>query len=365
MTAVKAPWTERYIGIEMRFLLVLVGAALALGSESWPSVPAAPLAGFSFSPLESTQAGRDPSVDLGRLVEATQPDLVRLPVYWERVQPTPSDLDFDSVDDLLQVIQAHNMTSVSQTRVVLVVGARNFLYPELHQPTWAGDRSQPAIAQQQAGDAYRAYFDATITRYRSSPLLYAWQVENEPYDIVTNAGTGEDAISDAQLAWEMQEVHRLDGRHQAVVTSYDALHPSLDLIQRYAPVLLPLVGGGSGHPNEALRLGDAFGLDIYVDGRSVPYRDQTGIALRSEWKAQALVFWADTAHAEGKQMWLAEMQSERWNDAGSFSPGDLITQAVDYRQAPLDVVLMWGVDAWLTDPAWMTAAVQAFSILRS
>jgi hypothetical protein len=251
-----------------------------------------------------------------------------------------------------------------QTRVVLVVGARNFLYPELHQPTWAGDRSQPAIDAQQAGDAYRSYFNATITRYRSSPLLYAWQVENEPYDIVVNAETGEDAISDSQLAWEMQEVHRLDGRHKAVVTSYDAFHPILDLIQRYTPVLLPLVGGGSGHPNEALRLGDAFGLDIYVDGRSVPYRNVTSIDLRSEWKAQALTFWADTAHAEGKQMWVAEMQSQPWNDTGSFSPGDLVTQAVDYRQEPVDVVLMWGVDTWLTDPAWMSAAVQAFSILR-
>jgi hypothetical protein len=349
----------------MRSLVVLVAAALALGSESWPSVPPTPLAGFSFSPLESIQAGRDPATDLGRLVDATRPDLVRLPVYWERVEPTPSDLDFESVDSLLEVIKAHDATSDIDTRVVLVVGARNFLYPELHQPTWAGDRSQPTIGKQQAAGSYRTYFDATITRYRSSPLLYAWQVENEPYDIVTNAGTGDDDISDAQLAWEMQEVHRLDGRHKAVVTSYDALHPVLDMIQRYTPVLLPLVGGGSGHPNEALRLGDAFGLDVYVDGRSVPYRKVTSIALRSQWKAQALAFWADLAHADGKQMWVAELQSEPWNDTGTFAPDDLVTQAIDYRQEPVDVVLMWGVDTWLTDPAWMSAAVQAFSILRS
>src|SRR5690242_11103102 len=103
----------------MRFLVVVMAAAIALGSESWPSQPPAPLAGFSFSPLTSMQAGRDPAVDLDRLLDATEPDLVRLPVYWELVQPAPRDLDFDSVDSLLDVVTRHNSTSSVQTRVVL------------------------------------------------------------------------------------------------------------------------------------------------------------------------------------------------------------------------------------------------------
>jgi hypothetical protein len=350
----------------MRFLVVVMAAAIALGSESWPSQPPPPLAGFSFSPLTSMQAGHDPAIDLDRLLEATEPDLVRLPVYWELVQPAPRDLDFDSVDSLLDVITRHNSTSSVRTRVVLTVGARNFLFPELHQPTWAGDRSQPRLDAVQSSAAYRAYFDATIDRYRASPILYAWQVENEPFDSVMNAYTADDAITDDQLAWEMEEVHRLDGRHRAVVTSYNALHPLLDMVQSFAPVLLPLVGGGSGHPNEALRLGDAFGLDLYVDGRSVPYRTSTSVALRTEWKAQTLTFWADRAHSMGKQMWVAEMQAEPWGDAtGNFSPGDLVNEAFDYRQTPVDVVLLWGVETWLTDPAWMDAAVRSLGILRA
>lgn len=349
----------------MRSLVVLVAAALALGSESWPSVPAAPLAGFSFSPLASIQAGRDPATDLGRLLDATEPDLVRLPVYWELVEPSPDDLDFDSIDNLLQVVERHNATSNMQTRVVLTVGARNFMFPELHEPTWAGDRSQPALGASQMGLAYRSYFDASITRYRSSPLLYAWQVENEPFDTVLNASTGDDQISDDQVAWEVAEVHRLDPTHRVAVTSYDAFHVTLDMIQAFAPVLLPVVGGGSGHPSEALDAADIFGLDIYVDGPSVPYRDSTGIGLRTQWKAQALSFWADRAHSQGKEMWLAEMQAEPWNATGAFGPQDLVSAAIDYRQASLDVVLMWGVDTWLDDPQWMAAAVKAFAVFRS
>jgi hypothetical protein len=39
--------------------------------------------------------------------------------------------------------------------------------------------------------------------------------------------------------------------------------------------------------------------------------------------------------------------------------------ATDYRQESLQVVLLWGVDTWLQDPAWMAAATHAMAILRS
>ena len=311
------------------------------------------------------QAGRDPAADLAQLLQTTHPDLVRLPVYWELVEPTPKDLDFESVDSLLAVVERHNATSQASTRVVLTVGARNFFFPELHTPSWAGERSQPDLGDAQQGAPYRAYFDASIARYRSSPMLYAWQVENEPYDKVINDYTGEDQVADDQMAWEISEVRRLDPEHQVAVTSYNAFHPILDMVQAYTPLLLPVVGGGSGHPSGALDAGDALGLDVYIDGPSVPHRGDTSVTLRTEWKAQALQFWADRAHADGKQMWLAEMQAQPWDDSGTITPDDVVTAAIDYRQAPLDVVLLWGVETWLDDPAWMAAAVRSLEILRS
>src|SRR5438034_1053782 len=80
--------------------------------ESWPASTAPPpLAGFSFSPITSQDADRDPAQDLARLLNATNPDLVRLPIYWELVQPTPRTLDFSSVDSLLEVVARHNATA--------------------------------------------------------------------------------------------------------------------------------------------------------------------------------------------------------------------------------------------------------------
>jgi hypothetical protein len=50
---------------------------------------------------------------------------------------------------------------------------------------------------------------------------------------------------------------------------------------------------------------------------------------------------------------------------GSFSPDDLLASAATYRREPLQVVLLWGAETWLADPAWMSAAAGAISILRS
>jgi hypothetical protein len=61
--------------------MCLAVAALLLSSEVWtqPSPPA-PLVGFSYSPLTSEWAYRDPALDLASLLDTTDPDLVRLPI---------------------------------------------------------------------------------------------------------------------------------------------------------------------------------------------------------------------------------------------------------------------------------------------
>jgi hypothetical protein len=355
----------------MKRLVFLVLCALALGSETWPPVPSpAPLAGFSYSPLISEWAGRSPTQDLTRLLDETNPDLVRLPIYWEDVEPDAHTIDFSIIQSLLDVVGRHNAHSSVQTRVVLTIGARNFLYPELHMPAWAGPRSQPNISRMQAGSAYHDYFDGSVLRYRGSPLLYAWQVENEPLDYVPNVMTGDDQIGREQIAWEIAEVHRLDPSHKVLTTTFDGWNSTIDMLQICCTPLLWLLGGyPSGHPDDMLTAGDALGLDIYLDGPTTPMRLVSGISLRTQWKEQALGFWTDRARSEGKQVWVAEMQAQPWGGVDdftpTFSPADLLNSAADYRRAGVSVVLLWGVDSWLYDPTWMAAGAHAMEILRS
>jgi Cellulase (glycosyl hydrolase family 5) len=350
----------------LRGLICLAALALLLGSEAWPPAKTAtPLVGFSYSPVESLGADRVPTQDLAMLLDATDPDLVRLPIYWESVEPTPDSLDFSSVDELLAVVEEHDQVASRQTRVVLTIGARNFLYPELHEPVWAGPRAQPHLNDVQSGAAYRAYFDGSLMRYRSSPLLYAWQVENEPFDYVVNASTGADQITVEQLSWEISQVHQLDPGRTVVTTTFDGWNSTIDMLQLYAPPLVAALHAyPSGHPGETLAAGDALGLDVYSDAPSTPLRF-TSPDLRSVLKQQALDFWAGQAKAQGKQLWLAEMQAQPWTEPSAFTPANLVASAVDYRQEPLKVVLLWGAETWLKDPAWMAGAQQAMAIMRS
>src|SRR5256712_5077070 len=261
----------RYCG-ELKRLIALVGLACVLGSETWaqPQFPP-PLVGFSFSPKGSELASRDPGSDLRRLLSATQPDLVRLPIYWDAVQPGPDELDFSSIDELLESVAQHNRTAADPTRVVLAIGARNFLYPELHQPPWPGPRDQPSIGDAQSAPEYRTYFVSSITRSRDSPRLYACKVENEPFDYVGNDFTGQDDIAASQLAWEIDQVHELDPAHKAVVTTYDGWNVAVDVLQLYAALVLWRPGGPSGGPGEALQAGGALGPDLSVCGPHAPH----------------------------------------------------------------------------------------------
>jgi len=67
----------------------------------------------------------------------------------------------------------------------------------------------------------------------------------------------------------------------------------------------------------------------------------------------------------GKEIWLAEMQAEPWNGETSFTPLDLLDSAADYRQEPVDVVLMWGAETWLEDPTWLAGVTHAMDLLKS
>ena len=168
------------------------------------------------------------------------------------------------------------------------------------------------------------------------------------------------------MAWEISQAHRLDPSHRAVTTTFDGWNVMVDWLQtNFVSLLDGLRGYPSGHPAATLQAGDALGLDLYVDGPSTPFRFAS-VALRTSWKAEAIRYWSALAKAQGKQVWLTEMQAQPWAlDPGDFTTDNLLVSAKVYRNAPLQVVLLWGVETWLADPAWMEAATQAMGILRT
>ena len=73
-----------------------------------------PLAGFSFSPKLMRWAGYQPLPSLRLLLQQTQPDLVRLPIYWDSVAPNPGSMDFSESDELLDTVAQYNSARPSR-----------------------------------------------------------------------------------------------------------------------------------------------------------------------------------------------------------------------------------------------------------
>jgi len=63
---------------------------------------------------------------------------------------------------------------------VLVVGARNLVYPEVHLPDWLDTRDVHELSKLLKTRAIAPTSKPTYRRYASLSLLRGWQVENEP-----------------------------------------------------------------------------------------------------------------------------------------------------------------------------------------
>ena len=325
-----------------------------------------PLVGFSFSPA-AVPSGVDPEQALAALLSTLQPDLVRLPIYWSTVAPTPTSLDYTEVDRLIATIQAHNGQKGSRrTQVVLVVGARNLVYPEMHLPDWLDTRDVHKLDKLLKTATYRTYLETTYRRYASLTILRAWQVENEPLDNASLNALTNGALPASTIRSEVDLLRSIDLVHEVVMTTFNSSHVTLDAraasplgwLYAHLPGAKP-----AGHPAQALTIGDTLGLDLYVVTESTPL-DIVTASTRIAWKEETLDYWQGKAQDHGRALWVTEMQATPWIGTTGFTVDDLIASALAYRGHGVSVYLLWGVENWLDSPQWTEAGLEAIGILR-
>ena len=325
-----------------------------------------PLVGFSFSPV-AVPPGIDPEQALATLLSALQPDLIRLPIYWSTVAPTPTSLDYTEFDRLIAIIKAHNSTKGSRhTQVVLVVGARNLVYPEVHLPDWLDTRTVHTLDKLLKTASYRNYLDTTYRRYASLSVLRAWQVENEPLDNASLNQLTNGAIPASTIRSEVDLLRSIDLVHEVVITTFNSSHVSLDArassplawLYAHLPGAKP-----AGHPAQALTMGDTLGLDLYVVTDSTPL-DVVTPSTRIAWKEETLDYWQSQAQSHGRALWITEMQASPWIGTTGFTLDDLLSSALAYRGHGVSAYLLWGVEDWLASPTWMETGITAIGLLR-
>jgi hypothetical protein len=94
---------------------------------------------------------------------------VKIAVYWDLIEKEKGKYDFEQLDWQMKEAEKRN------AKVVLAVGMKVPHWPECHLPQWARDTDK--YGQQLA---ILDMLKEVVSRYKDSPSLSAWQVENEP-----------------------------------------------------------------------------------------------------------------------------------------------------------------------------------------
>lgn len=183
--------------------------------------------GTSFIPAYAESLGLSPMQTMDALISNVGVKHFRLVSYWDQLEPSKGSYDFSLLDwQFVKAEQAH-------ATVTLSLGLRQPRWPECHMPKWA--QSEPvAVWQPQLEN----FMSAVVQRYKDSPALKSYQVENEYFLQGFGACNNFDR---SRLISEYNLVKKLDPNHVAIVARSNNA-----------------VGYPAGNPQP-----DEFGISIY------------------------------------------------------------------------------------------------------
>jgi hypothetical protein len=284
--------------------------------------------GATFSPRYVRSLGLDPQAVYVEMLDGLRVRRVRLPLYWDEVEPSPGDYDFSALDWYLGGARARGAD------LLLVVGYKQPRWPECYPPIWAADLPTDRLRERILG-----LVEAEVAHARAYPNVTMWQVENEPFRRYGEC-RGPELLTPDFLTEEIRLVKRLDGRPVLVTDSGE--------LSSWIP---------------AMRLpGDQFGTTAYrqLSFRTIGFWQHPLPAWSYPAKDRVV---RGLLRKEGETI-LVELQAEPWFEPAALAdipperqaeefPEDLLLGAnVDYaRRIGFSHAYLWGVEWWF----WMQA----------
>ncbi|MDO8515802.1 MAG: DMT family transporter, partial [bacterium] len=154
--------------------LIMIGLAF-LGIQGYYASQPVPAPetiswGVTYSPLMSRHLGLDWKETYNAVAFDLHPAFIRIGTYWDTSEPQPGTFNFDDVDFQIQTAERANIP------IIMVVGQKAPRWPECHTPEWARVMPTSTMRENLLG-----FIGTTVARYKNSPSLLYWQVENEPF----------------------------------------------------------------------------------------------------------------------------------------------------------------------------------------
>ena len=299
---------------------IFVCLALILFFLARKEKPASITYGISYNVPYVLELGLDPD----KVFDAFLNDLgvrnFRMSAHWQLIEPTRNQFDFTWMDTDIKKAEK------AGAHIIFGVGRRLPRWPECHVPLWA-----KSLSWDEQKAEIREYIKAVVSRYKDSPAITHWQVENEPYlGLFAHDFCGD--LDETFLEEEIALVKSLDSTRPVLVTD----------------------SGNLGTWKGAYTHGDAFGTSVYVYFWN-PELGQFKTILppwfyRAKEKILALLY-------EEKETMLIELSLEPWllepvtqvPVEVQYSRMDLVkfNEIIDYAKATrYEKQYLWGGEWW-------------------
>jgi Beta-galactosidase len=210
-------WWHKVVVSICAIIIVALGTMYGVGQWYIHSQQGKPyVLGTSFIPAYARSLGLNPQQTMDALINDLHVRHFRLVSYWDEMEPTKGTYDFSELDWQFQKAEA------AHAKVTLSIGLRQPRWPECHMPDWASN--EPAAEWQ---PQLNSFITAVVNRYKNSPALESYQLENEA--LLKNFGTCTD-FNRSRLVNEFNLVKQDDNRHPIIMSRSNNL-PSLSIGQ--------------------------------------------------------------------------------------------------------------------------------------
>ena len=283
----------------------------------------------------------DPQETMDALINDMGVRRFRLVSYWNKIEAEKGSYDFSELDWQFKKAEAAN------AKVSLAIGLRQPRWPECHMPSWAKDTPVTQWSPQ-----LNSYITAVVNRYKDSPSLDSWQLENE-YKL-TAFGNCPDH-SDKRLESEFALVKELDPKHPVIISRSNN-NPGI-IVRKPIP--------------------DIVGMSVY---RRVWDGNLTKRYFTYPLPAWYYAFLAGTQKlATNKESMLHEMQMEPWPPRGQFIAevpieeqnksfsAEEFDDRIDFaKRTGMKTIDLWGAEWWYwrkevkNDPSFWNEASELF-----
>lgn len=275
--------------------------------------------GVTFVPRHARYFSLDPQQTMRALIDELNIKQFRLVSYWNEHEPTQGQYNFTELDWQFKYAEE------AGAKVSLAIGLRQPRWPECHMPGWAMN-----MPREQWQPLLKDYMKVVIERYKDSPALESYQLENEFF--MTVFGECPDHSRD-RLVDEFNFVKQIDPNKPIIISRSNNA-----------------VGLPVGEPRP-----DVFAVSIY---KRVWDKNITKRYFEYPFPAWFYGFLAGAGKiVTGKDMIIHELQAEPWAPTStreasveeqnkSVSP-ERLRQRFTYGEATgMKEMYLWGAEWW-------------------